>query len=330
MCVSYFRAIFFPFKPRLQTRLVVLVTLLVAIASVATRAFGASRCILRRRVIPVRKMPVYVYSCSSKLTAEEKFTLFFIKNAIGLWLPITIVTVLHIAMYLKLKKQARIRAQCTSGNTTDHMQRTLKIFVVVVLAFIICTFPLSVLKSIKLTHREYYFNSILLIDMHNFCIFLMAMNNCLNPFIYSKIHLRIYRGMKVIKDSMSHLFTTISRRVEKVTSQQQSSSESESIPRDKKEAPMGQSNEITEDEHNEIPVFNDENIAKNEDRAHENKEDEVRNTSSKANDKDDYALSTINIGGKLNDFATCDDCCENDPYILEMKTIVSETNYEKT
>ena len=173
-------------------------------------------------------MPISTDRCTVYSTDEEQLLRLLIRYSIWLWFPIFTVTIVHMAMFLKLQQQARIRAASTSISITNcQMQRTLKIFLVVVFAFLTCTFPLSVLNCIK--YRYQHFHKMHLVNLRNYCIPLAYLQSCLNPFIYSKIHLRIYRSMRWAGRRIRWMFTTISRKIEIMASQKENSSASKGV-----------------------------------------------------------------------------------------------------
>ena len=193
----YFRAIFRPFWPRLQIKIVTLVTLAIVLCSLTLRIFRYTKYRFTKHESYVRNTTVFTYECKYHMTQREKFIEHVITYCIGLWFPIFTVIIVQIAMFFQLRKQARIRAQSTTSDTSGQMQRTLKIFLVVVLAFMVCSLPLSIVKLIKFFVSKNFYHSYL-IQAHNVGIILWNLNVCLNPFIYGKIHYRIYKGIKRI------------------------------------------------------------------------------------------------------------------------------------
>ena len=219
----HFRVIFFPFKTRIRTKFVTFVTLMIALCSVAFKTYGATKFRFSSRISNINRLPVSTDHCALYSTNEERFVRSLIRYCIWLWLPMFIVTLLHIAMFLKLKQQrAKIRAASTSSIPNCQMQRTLIIFLVVVFAFLTCSFPLSILNCIK--YRHPHFHKLHLVNLRNYCIPLAYLQSCLNPFIYSKIHLKIYRSMRWARRGIKLMSTTISRKFEIMTSQKENSS----------------------------------------------------------------------------------------------------------
>ena len=206
-----FRAIFLPFKPRLRTRSVICVTIIIAVCSLAPSAYVATTTKLTRIHEIVRNTPVYHDICKVYENNEQKLIYILIIYTIGVWVPIVIILVVHIAMYIKLHQQSRIRAQHTTTDTTAQMRRTLKIFVIVVFAFIICILPLTVFECIIIINRDYFDSIPHLNKAHAFSIPLCNLNSCLNPLIYAKIHSRIYKSIRWVWSGISRYSTECNR-----------------------------------------------------------------------------------------------------------------------
>ena len=100
-------------------------------------------------------------------------------------------------MYLKIKEQAVQRELNSSHNSSAQMIRISRTFTVVITVYYVCYLPHTIMDVVN--DYTFYttesshpaFNST--IPFTNFLIF---SNSCLNPLIYSKIHLKIYIGIK--------------------------------------------------------------------------------------------------------------------------------------
>ena len=159
--------------------------------------------------------PVVLHVCNpinphQKITHEQLQTellWYSFGFSIGIVLPMIILLVTHVIMYLMLRRQARRMSQ---SSTADHNQRLRKIsrtFIVVVLAFYICVFPHFCMHM-----YEYYLkisNKMSIDDInhhhdhaHNIFTITTYFNCCLNPFIYSKIHKKIFSNFRCLLEKM--------------------------------------------------------------------------------------------------------------------------------
>ena len=118
--------------------------------------------------------------------------------SIGLWIPALTLMTLHVIMYHKLHKQAQIRTNNSTMDSTMQMKRIMKTFSVIVIAFYICMLPNAILFT-YFTHTMISGKvmDMALYDTMSLTFYcLQNINSCLNPLIYAKIHLRIYSILK--------------------------------------------------------------------------------------------------------------------------------------
>ena len=142
------------------------------------------------------KKTVFIEICNS--THRHRFFVRLILRLIAVWIPMVIIVLTHTVMFLKLKKEARIRSQSTSSDTSNQMQQISKTFLVTVIIFLVCLLPWSIIDCLRWklnddTDTEF---TVSLTRMNNYSLALANLNSCLNPFIYSKIHLKIWHWMK--------------------------------------------------------------------------------------------------------------------------------------
>ena len=180
----HFSAIFLPFESKLSKRCIVCVTMVIVLCSLLAGVYNASKYRFVRKAGIANNLPIIFDTCKLYMTYEESIVQTFITYSLGLWLPMFAIIVVHIGMYIRLKQQARIRAQHSTSDTTVQMKRTLKLFLVVVLAFITCTLPLSLFNCIKQANPRYYSKH--LRDVRNLSIPLSYLNSCLNPLFIQK------------------------------------------------------------------------------------------------------------------------------------------------
>ena len=172
-----------------------LVILSIILCSIALSIFEATKALFTRQLQYIHNVFVYRNQCTEEDKRKILYVYYLIVYSIGLWMPLLLVIIVHVAMYLKLKTLALVRAASTSSDTQGQLNRISRVFLMTVVAFYICTLPLSVLTIFvylgdKLPSNGY------IIMAQNFAIPLQISNCCLNPFIYSKIHQKVYRGMK--------------------------------------------------------------------------------------------------------------------------------------
>ena len=170
------------------------------LCSLALQGYTATKYSLKRNLDYDERQNIIIYRdiCRVDHIDEMLFIYLVVTYFIGLWTPMFIIVLVHIAMFLKLTKQARIRAQSTSSDSRPQMQRISKIFLMTVLAFFTCCLPVSILLCILSVPNIPAAVSNVLVVPYNFCIPLANLNSCLNPFIYSKIHLKILSGMRLV------------------------------------------------------------------------------------------------------------------------------------
>ena len=95
-------------------------------------------------------------------------------------------------MYPKLQREARIRKESKSLQADTQMIRILRTFLVVVAVFFVCCLPSTILYVFTYVNKVPDTRPV-----YNFQVvanFLINFNSCLNPIIYSKIHVRIYKS----------------------------------------------------------------------------------------------------------------------------------------
>ena len=91
---------------------------------------------------------------------------------------------------------------CTSRQADTQMAKILRTFLVVIMAFYICCLPATILfiyyNANEVTNTPTFDTS------QNFANFLNNVNSCLNPLIYSKLHLKVYKAAKRIYNSFGN------------------------------------------------------------------------------------------------------------------------------
>ena len=138
-----------------------------------------------------------------RLSVEDQLISICVTIALGIWLPMILITVVYILMYIKLKRQAKIRRHTTSHDSQAQMNSISRTFTMVVVVFYICYLPPSILLLIYLEsiHRQMSIDDDAYTVTVSVTDFLWYSNSCLNPIIYSRIHEKIY---ECIKKSLEH------------------------------------------------------------------------------------------------------------------------------
>ena len=195
-------------------------TLIVIFCSLALQVFQVTKTNIKRRIDYAGGVAFYIDDLHYGLSNEEQFIHILVTQTIGLWVPLLLVILVHIAMFIELRKRAQIRAQSTS-TTNNQMQRTMRLFLVIVLAFFACSMPYSILNClmyypgnlIGIHAKSTDYNNI--IRVRNVCVPLAFLNSCLNPYIYSKAHLKIFSGLRWVYAKVhTWIFIGVSKRVE--------------------------------------------------------------------------------------------------------------------
>ena len=147
----------------------------------------------------------YKYSiCELPVKGHETlvFLITLATNLFGIWLPMVIIVIVHILLFRKLRKQARVRRHHISSThkAPSQLQSISKRFIVIVCAFFLCMLPGTVIQTYfaylmySETEKQYndlyvsFFRSAVQISTS-----IMNINSCLNPFIYSKSKLNFLK-----------------------------------------------------------------------------------------------------------------------------------------
>ena len=133
---------------------------------------------------------------------------------LGIVIPMVTLLVTHVLMYITLRKQAVRMSQSTTQDQTQRLREITKTFIVVVAAFYVCVFP----HSFWHTYESYLVMSNMndrqkirtkAMHAHDTFTIMMYLSCCLNPFIYSKLHLRIFAACKWLHSKIKELFPAV-------------------------------------------------------------------------------------------------------------------------
>ena len=194
------RAIFTPFAKRLSSKTVVLSSTIIMICSIAiTIKHGLS---FKYEIDVSRYVDgtLYVYNrCVSYMSEKDNMIYTFITFSVSIWLPMILIGVVSCCTYMKMKKRAQISKHISSKDYDAQLVQLSRLFTIVTLVFYVCYLP----STIHYTIYVYYRNSQ---DAFNWDSFnratfftelLLFSNSSLNPLIYSKIHLKIFKLLKL-------------------------------------------------------------------------------------------------------------------------------------
>ena len=103
-------------------------------------------------------------------------------------------------MYFKIKQQAELRRHNSSIDPISQLNQSLCIFTTVVAVFYICYLPNAIQYQVEVyvIYFKIPINWDLFMTVYAFTNFLFFSNSCLNPIIYSRVHLKIYSCIKQV------------------------------------------------------------------------------------------------------------------------------------
>ena len=160
----------------------------------------------QKQFIEVEDHRIYIYaklyeysSCRTHgISNMDTLTNTIITILFGVWLPMILIALVYILMYLRIKQQATQRELNSSHDSRAQMVQILRTFTIVVLVYYVCYLPSYILDVIYT--YSLHVTEVISGDTYNRVLpitnFLLFCNSCLNPIIYSKIHMKIYNGIK--------------------------------------------------------------------------------------------------------------------------------------
>ena len=182
----------FPFSLKLTKRIVIAVTLLITVCSIAFRT-------------PSMKNTSYepfgndTYVCRERWPDQASF---FLGN-LGMlcciiWIPLVILVVTQIMMYKRLKRETgSIHGETTNQSRFRQLSKAIKTFRIVVFVFAICTVPFTLqmhLITYLIYDRPFWMkHRDVMMEVYHGLFILMSTNCIWNAAIYGKIHRHIFR-----------------------------------------------------------------------------------------------------------------------------------------
>ena len=188
------RAIYKPFARKLSKKYVVLVSILTIVFSISLSVYEATHTQYRGKSFAYLDGTTYEYAQCVLDMSDKSFMIdAFLTSSLGILLPMVIIAIVYIIIYLRLKKQAQIRRTHSSHDSNNQMVKFSRTFTTLVIVFYICYLPATILSlhhfKNYVSYNNHHFNTALSISN-----FLMNINCCINPLIYSKIHVKIYKA----------------------------------------------------------------------------------------------------------------------------------------
>ena len=196
------RAIYKPLAGRLSGKVTLLSTIFIITCSFALhikQGMGYKYVSSKHTFI---NSTVYEYSeCLYDDSIASTLTDTIIAFTIGMWLPMLMILVVYISMYMMIRKQAFQRRLNSSYDSRVQMMQISCTFPFVIAVYYICYLPHTIIKILNdhsISSRSVDHNA----DetTRPFTNYLIFSNSCLNPLIYSKIHLKVY---KIIRNTLN-------------------------------------------------------------------------------------------------------------------------------
>ena len=191
------RAVYKPFAEKLQTKFVVMSSAAIIGCSFAfAMKRGLSGKIINYGHIYIDGIDYELNKCILSISVKDNLIFSTSIYAIGILLPMLLIVMVYISIYVKLKKQAQFRRHSASINSDAQIVQLSQTFTIVVLVFFICYLPITLLATMsQYSLYRNKSNAITKIARTIFTVLLFG-NSCMNPIIYSKIHVKIYNHVK--------------------------------------------------------------------------------------------------------------------------------------
>ena len=196
------RVIVYRFKQKLKTRLIVLVSLLIVLISFIPHIINTStEDYTHSPTIFIYNQTYSFSSCQvSNLGVKKVFVHSAIVWTLGIWFPMLLTLVVHIAMFCMIKHNAKKMSASSTQDSSKTILRVSRKFIVIVCAFYLCMLPSTIhsLYMWQLMSKEKLreFNIAVFGPLPHIFVALMNFNSCINPLIYSGIHEKISSAVK--------------------------------------------------------------------------------------------------------------------------------------
>ena len=186
---------------KLETKYIVFVSFVIVSFSAFFQIFRSTRYNCYPKVLFIKEKAVLINRGIVVFSGEEWFFESLIKTVLGIWIPILIVASCYMVLFIRLRQQVLFRSR-SSSNTSSNAQTQIlsRTFSVIVLAFFICMLPGT---SIWLHYTYQLYTRGFNIKMwhsHQAAIDISwavtNLNCCLNPFIYGKLHRKLWTFIK--------------------------------------------------------------------------------------------------------------------------------------
>ena len=195
------RVVFRPFSDKLSAKVVIISSTVILLGSFALSLNYVSSFRYKTNAYTYVDGTLYVYStCESNMSAKETLIDILVVFAVGIWLPMILIPIVYILMFLKLKRQAKLRQHDSTYDSHAQLSRISRTFAVVLIAFYVCYLPGTIFETADAYYR--YFGKTNLIEenlpSYTATSFLFFTNSSLNPIIYSNIHVKICNSFRTL------------------------------------------------------------------------------------------------------------------------------------
>ena len=194
------RAVFRPFADRLCAKAVIIISTMILIGSFSlSMKLGLSFRYETNSYIYFDGTLLEYSVCTSNMNTKDRSINSFVILSLGVWLPMILIPIVLILTFYKLKEQARLRKNSSTQDWNAQLSRISRTFTVVLVVFYVCYLPDTITDTAiaiyyLLSGKNTYDDAVL--TSYTVTTFLLFSNSCLNPVIYSKIHVNIYNCLK--------------------------------------------------------------------------------------------------------------------------------------
>ena len=141
-------------------------------------------------------LPIYLYTYD---VLKVPFTVILYYGIAWASLTIVVPLIALIALYVLCIKALRVASKARRRLSQHYIENTraVKMFLIIVTLFFLCTMPLTILLKIFVFRGVKSLAEVHMFEiLTEFALVLLLVNNCLNPFIYARMHQDINAFMK--------------------------------------------------------------------------------------------------------------------------------------
>ena len=191
------RAIYRPLARRLRADVFILVSVTSLCCSLLLQVYDGIHYKMLKNQLAYINGTTYEYSeCTSQISNGNLLANTLLTFSLGIWLPMIVTAIVYVLMYFRLKKQAVKWKENTTLDANTQLTKISRTFVTVIIVFYICYLPATLLGATVAYLKRHHINLKAYNVAWPITVYLMNVNSCLNPMIYNKIHIRVYRAAK--------------------------------------------------------------------------------------------------------------------------------------